>query len=146
MSSPPPLAYACAANTSRWGSKINRCSAALTISIILVSWTLTYILWKLDYPVPSVIITMPVLYLNVQEFTISFEPCFSKWDFRSRLQKRTNIILIQLAQWQRTNFMYALLYTLKWDRFLAKGSTDYVLVTEGQFTSEVWMSLVGIIH
>ena len=28
-------------------------------------------------------------------------------------------------------------------RFLAKGSTDYVLVTEGQFISEVWMSCGG---
>jgi len=27
--------------------------------------------------------------------------------------------------------------------FLAKGNTDYVLVTEGQFTSEVWMSYNG---
>lgn len=54
---------------------------------------------------------MPVLNLNVQEFTLSFEPCFWKWDFWfnqifwhwcritiSAFQKRMN--LIQLAQWQ----------------------------------------------
>jgi len=49
-----------------------------------------YILWKLDYPVQSVIIAMrsqtrhycTALHLNVREFTISFEPCFWKWDFR----------------------------------------------------------------
>jgi len=81
---------------------------SIDVALHWQSGTLTSKLTFYDYSVPSVIITMPVLYLNVQEFTISFEPCFCKWDFRSRLQKRTN--LIQLAQWQRTNFMHALLY------------------------------------
>ena len=86
---------------------------------------------------------MSVLHLNVQEFMNSkrlngiFNQIRLTLSPRASVTEQTNPVSTVTA-----NKLYACikLYTLKWDRFLAKGNTDYV---EGQSTCKVRMSYGG---
>jgi len=106
-------------------------SAVLAISIILIKHLLVHYFYGnlttlFSQSSSRCLVTLEYVGIHNKLWAWSASGTFksSGTNFRltlGPLQKWTN--LIQLVQWQRTNFMHALLCTLKWDPFLAKENT-----------------------